>query len=50
MEFNYFNSIGLSFVDVAVAFSFYKKIVEKGMGIDWIIRDSSIWECIKRVM
>lgn len=34
-EFNYFNAIGLSFVDVAVAYSFYKKVLEFGRGIEW---------------
>lgn len=34
-EFVYFNSIGLSFVDVAVAHSFYSKVIEEGFGQDW---------------
>lgn len=34
-EFNYFNSIGLSYVDVAVAYSFYKKAIAKGCFIEW---------------
>ena len=34
-EFTYFNAIGLSYVDVAVAYSFYKKTIEKGYGQDW---------------
>ena len=36
-EFIYFNSIGLGFVDVAVALSFYKKCIEKNLGQDWIL-------------
>lgn len=34
-EFIYFNSIGLSFVDVAVAYSFFKKAIRKGYGKTW---------------
>ena len=34
-EFTYFNSIGLSFVDVAVAYSFYKTVIEQGLGKEW---------------
>lgn len=34
-EFTYFNSIGLSFVDIAVAYSFYKIAVEKGHFQRW---------------
>ena len=37
-EFNYFNSVGLGFVDVAVAYSFYNKIKEKGFGTNWRLR------------
>ena len=34
-EFIYFNSIGLSFVDVAVAYSFYRKASESGFTTIW---------------
>lgn len=34
-EFIYFNSIGLSFVDIAVAYSLYKKAIGKGYGQKW---------------
>lgn len=34
-EFTYFNSIGLSFVDVAVANAFYKKVTDSGLGTKW---------------
>ena len=34
-EFTYFNSIGLSFVDVAVAYSFYKMAIEHGCCQEW---------------
>ncbi len=39
-EFTYFNSVGLAFIDVAVANSFYKKVVEKGLGTDWAMKSS----------
>lgn len=34
-EFIYFNSIGLSFVDVAIAYSFYNRVLEKELGQLW---------------
>ena len=34
-EITYFNSIGLSFVDVAVAYSFYHQVIAKGYGTEW---------------
>lgn len=34
-EFIYFNSIGLSFIDVAVAYDFYKKVINAGLGQNW---------------
>lgn len=37
-EFTYFNAIGLSFVDVAVAYSFYKKVINCGLGSDWTLK------------
>lgn len=39
-EFTYFNSVGLAFIDVAVAYSFYKKVTEKGLGTDWTMKNS----------
>lgn len=36
-EFTYFNAIGLSFVDVAVARAFYKKVIDLGLGTNWIL-------------
>ena len=36
-EFNYFNSIGLSFVDLAVAKLFYDKVTSQGFGQKWSI-------------
>lgn len=34
-EFIYFNSIGLSFVDIAVAYDFYNKVINAGLGKKW---------------
>ena len=34
-EFIYFNSIGLSFIDVAVAYDFYRKVCDAGFGQNW---------------
>ena len=40
-EFTYFNSVGLAFIDVAVAYSFYQKVAEKGLGTDWNMKASA---------
>lgn len=39
-EFNYFNSVGLAFIDVAVAYSFYLKVMNKGLGTEWTMKKS----------
>jgi len=36
-EFIYFNSVGLAYIDVAVAYSFYKKAEALGKGNSWVI-------------
>lgn len=42
-EICYFNSIGLSFVDVAVAYSFYKKVLrEDNLKTHWSIQKSDV--------
>lgn len=42
-EFIYFNSIGLSFVDISVAYSFYKKIILKKEFVrDWRIQSTDV--------
>lgn len=46
-EFNYFNSIGLSFVDVAVANYFYKEVTSKGLGTDWSLQESDAFDVLK---
>ena len=40
-EFIYFNSVGLSFIDVAVAYSFFKQVTDTGSGTDWDIKNSA---------
>lgn len=46
-EFNYFNSIGLSFVDVAVANYFYKAVTSKELGTDWSLQESDAFDVLK---
>lgn len=46
-EFNYFNSIGLSFVDVAVANYCYKAVTSKGLGTDWSLQESDAFDVLK---
>lgn len=38
-EFIYFNSIGLGFIDMAVANVYYESAIKQGKGIDWIINE-----------
>lgn len=45
-EFNYFNSIGLGFIDVAVAYSFYEKVMRSGAGTDWTMKKTDIFSCL----
>ncbi len=42
-EFIYFNSVGLSFLDTALAFWMYKKAEAAGKGIDVILTDKSMF-------
>lgn len=37
-EFTYFNAIGLAYVDVAVAYNFYKKVIKKENGKNFILQ------------
>ena len=39
-EFIYFNSVGLAFIDVSVAYEFYKKAVEAGRFTEWTMLDN----------
>lgn len=43
-EFIYFNSVGLSFLDTALAYWMYKKAVAKGKGLDVVLTDKSMFE------
>ena len=45
-EICYFNSIGLSFVDVSVAYSFYKKVLNNNLGKDWNIQKTDVTEAL----
>lgn len=40
-EFIYFNSVGLAFLDVAIANDIYKKAVSKGKFKEWTIQNTS---------
>ena len=41
-EFIYFNSVGLAFIDAAMAKSFYDKVTAEGLGIDWDMKASRV--------
>ena len=43
-EFTYFNSVGLAFIDVAVAYHFYRKVQSKELGMEWKMKNSSFLE------
>lgn len=45
-EICYFNSIGLSFVDVSVAYSFYKKVLNNNLGKDWNIQKTNVTDAL----
>ena len=45
-EICYFNSIGLSFVDVSVAYSFYKKVLNSNLGKDWKIQETDVTDAL----
>lgn len=45
-EICYFNSIGLSFVDVSVAYSFYKKVLNNNLGKDWNIQKTDVTDAL----
>ncbi|MDQ2085654.1 ornithine cyclodeaminase family protein [Herbivorax sp. ANBcel31] len=47
-EFIYFNSVGLSYVDVALSYEFYKQAVESGKGISVDFQGFSIWNAFKK--
>ena len=43
-EFIYFNSVGLSFLDVALANWMFQKVEEKGLGTDCVLQDMSMFD------
>ena len=43
-EFIYFNSVGLSFLDIALANSMYECVAEKGLGRDVLMQEKSMFE------
>lgn len=43
-EFIYFNSVGLSFLDIALSTSMYRRVVEKGLGQDIEIQEKSMFD------
>ena len=43
-EFNYFNGVGLSYVDVALSYWMYRRAAEKGVGTTIVMQDKSIFE------
>lgn len=47
LEFIYFNSIGLSFVDVSVAYYIYQEVISKGFGKDWTIQNADTFEVLE---
>ena len=43
-EFNYFNAVGLAYIDVAIAYAMYRRAVERGCGIEIPMQESMIFE------
>ena len=43
-EFIYFNSVGLSFLDIALATSMYERVVKKNLGTDVMLQEKSMFE------
>ena len=43
-EFIYFNSVGLSFIDIKVAIWMYKKVLDAGLGVTAKIKEDSIFD------
>lgn len=41
-EFTYFNSIGLAFIDVAVAYEFYKKVIKNEKGKECVLQSKDV--------
>lgn len=47
-EFIYFNSVGLSYVDVALSYDFYKKALKYNVGTNFDFQGNSIWGELKQ--
>lgn len=45
-EFIYYNGVGMSYVDVALAYWMYQKAIENGYGQTVIMQDKSMFDCI----
>ena len=45
-EFTYFNAIGLAYVDVAVANSFYKKVLQNRSGKDYLLQKHGVIDAL----
>ena len=43
-EFNYFNAVGLAYIDVSIAYAMYKRAKEKGCGVELAMQESMIFE------
>ena len=43
-EFNYFNAVGLAYIDVAIAYAMYRRAVERGCGIEIPMQEGMIFE------
>lgn len=43
-EFIYFNSVGLSFLDIALATSMYERVTKKSLGSDVLMQEKSMFE------
>ena len=46
-EFIYFNSVGLAFIDIAIAYEIYKKSSNESRSHNWCMQDKKIFDYIK---
>ena len=47
-EFIYFNAVGLSYIDIALANDMYKRVKEKKLGKEIIIQDENMFDIDKK--
>ncbi len=45
-EFIYFDSVGLSFIDISVALSFYNKIAKTRNNTDWSLKEENLFDLL----